>query len=158
MGARRPRMGLLPPSGVHPRERVGTLLGLDSPDEFLKLCRDRLSTWIPLYARWAADWLAERTCAVMFCRFLQIPAAAALLPHGLAWLHAHIVPVSFRYERDVSNALGELLVILADTRHEGIVKSPQMLESYRALLSRLTAIEHPRAIEIETLLASVEGL
>lgn len=129
------------------------LLGLDNAQQFLELNHDRLASWVPLYARWASDWLSERTCAVMFCRFLQLSAAAALLPNGLTWLNEHVVPSSLPYQDDVGNAVGELLVILADTRFNEIVGNQQALRSYRALLSALAAIHHPRAIEVETLLS-----
>lgn len=134
------------------------LLGLDNSEQFLKLNHDRLTSSVPLYARWASDWLSERTCAVMFCRFLQLPATATLLPDGLNWLNKHIVSASLRYRRDVSDAVGELLVILADTRRDEIVENRQALESYRALLSSLSAVQHPRAVEVETLLSSRGGL
>jgi hypothetical protein len=135
-----------------------TLLGLDNAEQFLELNHDQLASWIPLYGRWASDWLSERSCAVMFCRFLQLPPTAALLPHGLAWLNKHVLAGSLRYQRDVSNAVSELLVILADTRQNEIVDSQPALQSYRALLSSLTAIQHPRAVEVETLLSSRGGL
>ena len=134
------------------------LLGLDNAEQFLKLNHDRLASWVPLYARWASDWLSERTCAVMFCRFLQLPATAPLLPDGLNWLDKHVVSASLRYQCDVGDAVGELLVILADTRQNEIVENRQALESYRALLSSLTAIQHPRAVEVETLFSSRGGL
>ncbi len=133
------------------------LLGLDSAEQFLKLNHDRLASWVPLYAHWASDWLSERTCAVMFCRFLQLPTTAALLPHGLNWLSKHVVSSSLRYQRDMSDAVSELLVILLDTRQNEIVDDQKALQSYRALLSSLIAIQHPRAVEVETLLSSRGG-
>jgi hypothetical protein len=133
------------------------LLGLDNAEQFLKNNHDRLASWIPLYARWASDWLSERTCAVMFCRFLQLPATAPFLPDGLNWLNKHVVSASLRYQRDVSDAVSELLVILADTRQNEIVGDQKALQSYRALLSSLTAIQHPRVVEVETFLSSRDG-
>jgi hypothetical protein len=86
-----------------------------------------------------------------------LPTTAALLPHGLNWLSKHVVPSSLRYQRDVSDAVSELLVILSDTRQNEIVDDQRALQSYRALLSSLTAIQHPRAAEVETLLSSRGG-
>ena len=134
------------------------LLGLDNAEQFIKLNHDRLMSSVPLYARWASDWLSERTCAVMFCRFLQFPGTAALLPDGLNWLNNHVVAASLRYQRDVGDAVGELLVILAGTRPSEVVDNQLALQSYRALLSTLAAIQHPRAVEAETLLSSRGGL
>jgi hypothetical protein len=110
-----------------------------------------------LYERWASDWLTERTCAVMFCRFLETSATAALLPYGLAWLNAQVSREAFRYEPDVSNAIGRLLVILRRTRREAIIGNPQALQSLRTLLSRLGDIQHPRAVEVEILLANSDS-
>ena len=134
-----------------------TLLGLEDPDQFLKLCNEHLPAWVPLFARWASDWLAERSCAVMFCRFLEAPEGGPLLTDGLTWLSAKVTPESLRYEREVGDSVGELLAILGRTRRQAVVGNPSTLKAYRDLLARLSDIQHPRAVEIEAILAHREA-
>ena len=133
------------------------LLGFENAAEFLNVCGDHLVTWKHYFARWATDWLAERSCAILFCRFLEEQQAHALLPDGLSWLGERLPPKLLRHQRDVSNAVGELLVLLLRTRREAVLGNLQTLQTFRALLSRLSEIQHPRAIEVETLLAGGEG-
>lgn len=133
------------------------LLGLKSAAEFLRVCSDHLVEWKHYFVRWAADWLAERRCAVLFCGFLEDPRASALLPDGLSCLNEKLPPESLRHQPDVAGAVGELLVLLVRTRRGEVIGNLRTLKAFRGLLSRLSEIQHPRAVEIETLLAGSEG-
>jgi hypothetical protein len=135
-----------------------TLLGLESANEFLNLCGNHLAAWKVHYSRWAAAWLSDRGCYVMFCRFLGDHRSKVLLPDGLAWL-CEKMPAKdlLRYHQEENDAVGELLILLVRTRRKEVLADTVTQHALRSLLSRLSEIHHSRAIEVETLLAGSNG-
>lgn len=131
-----------------------SLIGLENIDGFLRHFKDRLTGWESLYSAWAKDWLRDREGCILFCRLLERKEARPLLAPGLVLLSDSVAAALLKYQPEVSEALGRLLLRAVRLESPLLFGNTVTLAAFRTLLNHLSEVQHPRAVEIESALTS----
>ena len=111
---------------------------------------DVLAPLLPLYERWAREWLRRARVAEAFARFLVKPAAGKLILPGLTWL-ARSVPKIREYEWEQGRLSDELLALLCTCWSDHLSElesNSEVKGAFLDLLNSLIARGYPGALAL----------
>jgi len=133
-------------------EMWGNLMGMDAVLASMWTAQQQplVARAKDMYQRWADLTLARPRSTVVFARFLQQPAAQAILLDGLLWLDRSLARADDHFWRE--HYLEETLASLLDhcwrTCRVDLRRHNDVFAAFRSLLRALADRQHPIALEL----------
>jgi hypothetical protein len=112
--------------------------------------KDLITPMAPLFERWAREYLASPDCTLAFLRFLNEPAAQALLLDGLVWVDGIRSQLGKGFWSDTSNqrVLAALLDYIRRTYYAELRAHTVAFAAFRRLLLELASHQNAWAVEL----------